>query len=148
MWELDHKGRALKNWCFWTVVLEKTVESPLDSKEFQPVILRVQDGKIKTSTYIYFKPENKKEIKIWKFNLSTLYSSWLTCSLSVVYIPHFGDEERGPRDLDSWEPTVWIASHQMRAQMSPLQRYLPLEFPSLCHKHSPTHHCHHSFYPS
>ena len=33
MWELDHKaGWALKNWCFWTVVLEKTLESPLDSK--------------------------------------------------------------------------------------------------------------------
>ena len=28
---------ALKNWCFWTVVLEKTLESPLDSKEIQPV---------------------------------------------------------------------------------------------------------------
>ena len=38
MWELDHEeGCALKNWCFWTVVLEKTLESPLDSKEVQPV---------------------------------------------------------------------------------------------------------------
>ena len=38
MWEMDHKERwALKNWCFWTVVLEKTLESPLDSKEIQPV---------------------------------------------------------------------------------------------------------------
>ena len=38
MWELDHKeGRMLKNWCFWTVVLEKTLESPLDCKEIQPV---------------------------------------------------------------------------------------------------------------
>ena len=38
MWELNHKERwALKNWCFWTVVLEKTLESPLDSKEFKPV---------------------------------------------------------------------------------------------------------------
>ena len=38
MWELDHKeGWALKNWCFWTVVLEKTPESPLDSKEIRPV---------------------------------------------------------------------------------------------------------------
>ena len=36
--ELDQKGRwALKNWCFWTVVLEKTLESPLDCKEIQPV---------------------------------------------------------------------------------------------------------------
>ena len=38
MWELDHKkGWALKNWCFWTVVLEKTLESPLDCKEIKPV---------------------------------------------------------------------------------------------------------------
>ena len=38
MWEFDHKESwALKNWCFWTVVLEKTLESPLDCKEIQPV---------------------------------------------------------------------------------------------------------------
>ena len=38
MWELDHKeGWAPKNWCFWTVVLEKTLEIPLDCKEIQPV---------------------------------------------------------------------------------------------------------------
>ena len=38
MWELDHKeGWEPKNWCFWTAVLEKTPESPLDSKEIQPV---------------------------------------------------------------------------------------------------------------
>ena len=38
MWELNFKESwALKNWCFWTVVLEKTLESPLDCKEIQPV---------------------------------------------------------------------------------------------------------------
>ena len=38
MWELDHnESWALKNCCFWTVVLEKTLESPLDCKEIQPV---------------------------------------------------------------------------------------------------------------
>ena len=38
MWELDYKESwAPKNWCFWTVVLEKTLESALDSKEIQPV---------------------------------------------------------------------------------------------------------------
>ena len=38
MWELDYKESwVLKNWCFWIVVLEKTLESPLDSKEIQPV---------------------------------------------------------------------------------------------------------------
>ena len=36
--ELDHKESwALKNWCFWTVVLEKTLESPLNCREIQPV---------------------------------------------------------------------------------------------------------------
>ena len=41
MWELDHKeGWVLKNWCFWTVVLEKTLESPLDCKEIKPVNLK------------------------------------------------------------------------------------------------------------
>ena len=38
MWELDYKESwVLKNWSFWTVVLEKTLESPLDCKEIQPV---------------------------------------------------------------------------------------------------------------
>ena len=38
MWELDcEESWALKNWCLWTVVLEKTLESPLDCKEIQPV---------------------------------------------------------------------------------------------------------------
>ena len=38
MWELDcEEGWAPKNWCFWTVVFEKTLESPLDCKEFLPV---------------------------------------------------------------------------------------------------------------
>ena len=38
MWELDYKESwALKNWCFWTVMLDKTLESPLDCKEIQPV---------------------------------------------------------------------------------------------------------------
>ena len=41
MWELDHKrGWAPKNWCFQTVVLDKTLESPLDSKEIKPVSLK------------------------------------------------------------------------------------------------------------
>ena len=40
-WELNYKESwALMNWCFWTVVLEKTLESPLDSKEIQPANLK------------------------------------------------------------------------------------------------------------
>ena len=38
MWELDHKESwARKNWCFWSVVLEKTLESPLDCNQIQPI---------------------------------------------------------------------------------------------------------------
>ena len=41
MWELDYKESWVpKNWCFWTVVLEKTLESPLDCKEIQTVNLK------------------------------------------------------------------------------------------------------------
>ena len=38
MWEVDHQESwAMKNWCFWTVMLEKTLDSPLDSKEIKTV---------------------------------------------------------------------------------------------------------------
>ena len=41
MWELNHnEGWVLKNWCFWILVLKKTLESPLDHKETKPVILK------------------------------------------------------------------------------------------------------------
>ena len=47
MWELDHKEDwELKNWCFWTVVLEKTLESPLDCKEIQPVHSKEDQSRI------------------------------------------------------------------------------------------------------
>ena len=45
MWELDcEESWVLKNWCFWTVVLEKTLESPLDCKEIQPVHSEISPG--------------------------------------------------------------------------------------------------------
>ena len=45
MWELDYKESWVpKNWCFWTVVLKKTLESPLDSKEIQPIHPKVNQS--------------------------------------------------------------------------------------------------------
>ena len=45
MWEMDYKESWVpKNWCFWTVVLEKTLESPLDSKKIQPVHPKVNQS--------------------------------------------------------------------------------------------------------
>ena len=67
MWELDYEeGWAPKNWCFWTVVLEKTLESPLDYKEIQPVILKEispeysLEGLMLNDTPILWPPDAKK----------------------------------------------------------------------------------------
>ena len=65
MWELDHKeGWTLKNQCFRTVVLEKTLESPLDCKEIQPVNpIRNQPwlfiGRTDAETLIFWPPDGK-----------------------------------------------------------------------------------------
>ena len=65
VWELDHEeGWALKNWCFWTVVLVKTLESPLDCKEIQPVHPKGNQswifiGKTDTEAPIVWPPDAK-----------------------------------------------------------------------------------------
>ena len=78
MWELDHKVWTMKNWCFWTVVLEKTLESHLDCKEIQPVhpkrtqswiFIRRIDAEAKAP--IFWPPDAKsrlirKDLDAWK----------------------------------------------------------------------------------
>ena len=73
MWELDYKESwALKNWCFWTVVLEKTLESPLDNKERQPAHPKGNQSWIlfgrtdaEAETPILWPPDEKNWL-IWK----------------------------------------------------------------------------------
>ena len=73
MWELDYKESwAPKNRCFWTVVLEKTLESPLDSKEIQPVPPKGNQSWIfigrtdaEAETPILWLPDAKNQL-IWK----------------------------------------------------------------------------------
>jgi len=73
MWELDYKESwALKNWCFWTVVLEKTLESPLDWKEIQPVHPKgdqcwvfIGRSDVEAETPILWPPDVKSWL-IWK----------------------------------------------------------------------------------
>ena len=72
MWESDYKESwALKNWCFWTVVLEKTLESPLDCKEIQPVHPKGDQSWVFTGrtdeaeTPILWSPDAKSWL-IWK----------------------------------------------------------------------------------
>ena len=73
MWELDYKESwAPKNWCFWIVVLEKILESPLDCKEIQPVhpkenqswiFIGRTDAEAETPM---FWPPDMKSVLIWK----------------------------------------------------------------------------------
>ena len=73
MWELDYKESwGSKNWCFWTVVLEKTLESPLDCKEMQPVYPKGNQSWIffgrtdaEAETPILWPPDSKNWL-IWK----------------------------------------------------------------------------------
>ena len=71
MWELNYKESwAPKNWCFWTVVLEKTLESPLDSKEIQPVYPKEDQswafiGRTDVETPMLW-PTDVKSWLIWK----------------------------------------------------------------------------------
>ena len=73
MWELDYKESwAPKNWCFWTVVLEKTLESRLDCKEIQPVHPKGDQSwvfigrtDVETETLILWLPDVKSWL-IWK----------------------------------------------------------------------------------
>ena len=73
MWELEYKESwSPKNWCFWTVVLEKTLESPLDSKEIQPVYPKGDQSwvfigrtDVETETPILWPPDAKSWL-LWK----------------------------------------------------------------------------------
>ena len=72
MWELDYKESwALKNWCFWTVVLEETLESPLDWQEIQPVHPKDQSWMfiggtdVEAETPVLWLPDAKSWL-IWK----------------------------------------------------------------------------------
>ena len=69
MWQLDHKeGWTLKNWCFW-IVLDKTLESPLDSEEIKPVNLKgnqpwifIERNDAKAEAPILWTPDTKSQL--------------------------------------------------------------------------------------
>ena len=74
MWELDHKENWVpKNWYFWTVVLEKTLESPLDCKEIRPVHHEGNQSWIfigrtnaEAETPMLWPPDEKNWLKYWR----------------------------------------------------------------------------------
>ena len=68
MWELDHKeGWTPENWCFWTMVLVKTLESPLDCKEIKPVNPKKNQpwifiGRTEAEALILWPPDEKSQL--------------------------------------------------------------------------------------
>ena len=97
-WELDYKESwVLKNWCFWTVVLEKTLEGSLDCKEIQPV-----HPKKKSVLNIHWKDWccswNSNTLATWCKELTHLKRPWCWERLKV------GGEE----DYRGWDG--WLAS--------------------------------------
>ena len=103
MWELDcEEGWAAKNWCFWTVVLEKTLESPLDCKEIQPVNPKGNQSWI----FIHWKnwcwSWNSNTLATWCKELTHLKRLWSWERLKA-------GEEGDSRGWDDWmiSPTRW-----------------------------------------
>ena len=97
MWELDYKQSwALKNWCFWTVVLEKSLESPLDCKEIQPVHPKGSQSWMFTGrTYWSW---NSNTLATWCNELTHLKRPWCWERLKA----------RGKGDDRGWDG--WLAS--------------------------------------
>ena len=104
MWELDcEESWVPKNWCFWTVVLEKTLESPLDSKEVQPVHTKGDQ-----SWVFIGKTDAKAETPIlW----SPLAKSWLIGKDSDAG-RDWGQEEKGMTEDEMAGWHHWLDRHE------------------------------------
>ena len=78
MWELDHKDRwAPRNWCFWTVVLEKTLEHPLDCNKIKGGICFTDLGQFNELAHIHFQDNpgtyHSKSLVNSKYLIDTCY---------------------------------------------------------------------------
>ena len=111
MWDLDYKESWLsKNWCFWTVVLEKTLESPLDCKEIQPVNLKGNQS------WIFIgRTDAEAEARIlWPLDSK----SWLTGKKRSDAGEDWGQEEKGPTGWDGWMASLtqwtWVWANSAR----------------------------------
>ena len=103
MWELRHKENwAPKNWCFWTVVLEKTLESPLDCKEIQPVYPKGNQSRILIGRTDWFWSWNSNTLATWCKELTHWKRPWFWERLKAG---GKGDNRR----WDGWmvSPTWW-----------------------------------------
>ena len=106
MWELDCvESWAPKNWCFWTVVLEKTLESPLDCKEIQPVHSKGDQS------WVFFGRNDAETSVLWPPHAK----SWLIGKDSDAGRA-WGQEEKGTteNEMAGWhhrlDGRVWVNS--------------------------------------
>ena len=107
MSELDHdEGWGPKNWCFQTVVLEKTLESPLDCKEIQPVHPKGNHSWIFIGR---IDAEAKAEALVWPPDMN----SWLT-GKDPEARKHWGQEERQARGWDGWLASVSMSLSKLQ----------------------------------
>ena len=110
MWELDYKESwALKNWCFWTLVLEKTLENPLDCKEIQPVHPQgdqswvfIGSSVLTMNTQDWSQSWNSNTLATWCKELTHLKRPWCWERLNA-------GGEADDRGWDGWmvSPTQW-----------------------------------------
>ena len=135
MWEFDYKESwVLMYWCFWTVVLEKTLESPLDCKEIQPVHpkgdqswVRIGRTDVEAETPILWPPDVKRWL-IWKDSdagkdwgqeekgtTEDEMAGWhhRLDGHGFVWTPGVGDGQGGLECCDSWgrkesDTTEWL----------------------------------------
>ena len=102
VWKLDHKeGWAPKNSCSWTVVLEKTVESPLDSKEIKPVHLKGNQS------WIFIGRTDAEAPILWPPDLK----SWLT-GKDPDAGNDWGQEEKGAAEDEMVKWNHWLNGHE------------------------------------
>ena len=104
MRELDYKESwVLKNWCFWTVVLEKTLESPLDCKEIQPIHSKGD----KSWVYIGRTDVKAETLATWCEELTHLKRPWCWERLKVVGEGHDRGWGSWMVSLTQWT-WVWV----------------------------------------
>ena len=102
MWQLDHKSWAAKNWFFQTVVLEKTLESPLDSKEIKPV-----NSKRKSTLNIH----RKKRCLSWSSNTLAKDAKSDSVEETLMLGKIEGKREGDERGWDGWMAS-WLNGHE------------------------------------
>ena len=101
MWELDYKESWVpKNWCFWNVVLEKTLESPLDSKDIQPVHPK------RNQSWIFIECRRIDAFELWSWR-TLLRVPWTVKRSHQTILREIIPGCSGGTDVEAEIPILW-----------------------------------------